>query len=82
MPIISRRKYPPIRVAVCGIFVSIFRRLFQKEMIGMRVRVFQIFKTTKKITEDFKIGFGKIWLYARHDAGGCARHPGKNNRCS
>ena len=36
------------------------------------MRVFQITRTTKMIMEDFRIGYEKIWLYARHDAGECA----------
>ena len=45
------------------------------------MRVFQLIKTTNMITEDFGIGFEKIWLYAKHDAGGCARYSGKDNCC-
>lgn len=46
------------------------------------MRVFQIIRATKKIKEDFRIGFEKIWFYAKHDAGEYAGYPGKNNRCS
>lgn len=50
------------------------------------MRVFQIIGTiigtNKTIMEDFKIGYEKIWIYARYDAGECTGHSGENNRCS
>ena len=46
------------------------------------MRVFHIITITKMITEDFRIGFEKIWLYAKHDAGKYTGYPGKNNCCS
>ena len=46
------------------------------------MKVFQIIRATKKIKEDFKIGFEKIWLYAKYDAGEYTRYPGKNHCCS
>ena len=43
------------------------------------MREFQIIKVAEIIKEDFRIGFEKIWLYAKHDAGEYAGYPGKNN---
>lgn len=46
------------------------------------MRVFQMIRTTNMMKEDFRIGFEKIWMDSKHDAGGYARYPGKNHRCS
>lgn len=37
------------------------------------MRFFQNIRITKRITENFRIGYKKIWLYAKHDAGEYAR---------
>lgn len=44
------------------------------------MRIFGIARTTKMITEECKIGYEKIWLYAENDAGKYAGDTGESNR--